>query len=46
MKLQLNFARTFSEILLSRPELRITHINLERNFLRDSGAIMVVQSLV
>ena len=46
MKLQLHFARTFSGLMASRPDLRITHINLERNFLRDVGAIMIVQSLV
>ena len=46
MKLQLHFARAFSGLMASRPDLRITHINLERNFLRDVGAIMIVQSLV
>ena len=42
MKLSLNFARTFNRIIVQNRHLNVVHVNLERNFLRDIGAIMVV----
>ena len=45
MKLSLNFAKTFSHMMMEWIDLRIIHVNLERNFLRDAGAIMIVSAL-
>lgn len=45
MKLSLNFANTFSAMMTEQIDLRVIHINLERNHLRDAGAIKVVSAL-
>ena len=41
MKLSVNFARTFNRVMVHNRHLNVIHVNLERNFLRDIGTILI-----
>jgi len=45
MKLGVNFASALADLFYESPSLRITHLNLERNILGDSGVIKLVQAI-
>jgi len=45
MKLSINFAKAFRRAMALKPNLRLTHVNLERNELRDKGSIAIAKAL-
>ena len=44
MKLGINFANALADLFYENPSIRITHLNLQRNMLGDSGAIKIVEA--
>lgn len=46
MKLSFKFSNALDDVLFRNPDLRITHLHLERNLLRDAGALKIAQALV
>ena len=45
MKLGINFAKTFADIFLKNPCLRVIHLNLSLNLLGDSGVSKIVEAI-
>jgi len=44
MKIGINFANALADLFYANPSIRITHLNLQRNMLGDSGAIKIVEA--